>query len=90
MRAYSPYDNLRKAAYPAMLVRTGLNDTQVSYWEPSKYVARLRTLKTDANPLLFKINLSVGHGGASGRFDALREIAEDDVFLLAQFGLPLQ
>ena len=90
MRAYSPYDNLRKAAYPAMLVRTGLNDTQVSYWEPSKYVARLRTLKTDANPLLFKINLSVGHGGASGRFDALREIAEDDVFLLAQFGLPPQ
>ena len=70
-----------------MLVRTGLNDTQVSYWEPSKYVARLRTLKTDANPLLFKVNLEVGHGGASGRFDSLREIAEDDVFLLAQWRL---
>ena len=87
MRAYSPYDNLRPGAYPAMLVRTGLNDTQVSYWEPAKYVARLRTLKTDANPLLFKVNLEVGHGGASGRFDSLREIAEDDAFLLAQWGL---
>ena len=87
MRAYSPYDNLKPGAYPAMLVRTGLNDTQVSYWEPSKYVARLRTLKTDANPLLFKVNLEVGHGGASGRFDSLREIAEDDVFLLAQWRL---
>ncbi|MGZ5235081.1 MAG: S9 family peptidase [Caldimonas sp.] len=89
MRAYSPYDNLKPGAYPAMLVRTGLNDTQVAYWEPAKYVARLRTLKTDANPLLFKINLEVGHGGASGRFDSLREIAEDDAFLLAEWGLGL-
>ncbi len=87
IRAYSPYDNLKKGTYPAMLVRSGLNDTQVAYWEPSKYVARLRTLKTDRHPLLYKIDLSVGHGGASGRFDALREIAEDDVFLLAEFGL---
>ncbi len=87
MRAYSPYDNLKPGAYPAMLVRTGLNDTQVAYWEPAKYVARLRTLKTDAHPLLFKINLEVGHGGASGRFDSLREIAEDDAFLLAQWDL---
>ena len=87
IRAYSPYDNLKKGAYPSMLVRSGLNDTQVAYWEPSKYVAKMRTLKTDANPLLFKINLEVGHGGASGRFDSLREIAEDDVFLLAQLGL---
>ena len=71
MRAYSPYDNLKPGAYPAMLVRTGLNDSQVAYWEPAKYVARLRTLKTDANPLLLKINLEVGHGGASGRFDCL-------------------
>ena len=70
-----------------MLLHTGLNDTQVAYWEPAKYVARLRTLKTDANPLLFRINLEVGHGGASGRFDALREIAEDDVFLLVILGL---
>ena len=86
MRAYSPYDNLKRGAYPAMLVRSGLNDTQVAYWEPAKYVARLRTLKTDDRPLLFKINLEVGHGGASGRFDALREIAEDDVFLLVELG----
>ena len=87
MRAYSPYDNLTRGAFPAMLVRTGLNDSQVAYWEPAKYVARLRTLKTDANPLLLKINLEVGHGGASGRFDSLREIAEDDVFLLVELGL---
>jgi oligopeptidase B len=87
MRAYSPYDNLEPGAYPAMLLRTGLNDTQVAYWEPAKYVARLRTLKTDDRPLLLKINLEVGHGGASGRFDALREIAEDDVFLLVELGL---
>jgi len=87
MRAYSPYDNLKPGAYPAMLVRSGLNDSQVAYWEPSKYVARLRSLKTDANPLLFLINLEVGHGGSSGRFDALKEVAEDDVFLLDQFGL---
>jgi oligopeptidase B len=86
MRAYSPYDNLKPGAYPAMLVRSGLNDSQVAYWEPSKYVAKLRSLKTDANPLLFKINLEVGHGGASGRFDALREVAEDDAFLLVQLG----
>ncbi len=87
MRAYSPYDNLKRGAYPAMFVRTGLNDTQVAYWEPAKYVARLRTLKTDDRPLLLKINLEVGHGGASGRFDSLREIAEDDVFLLVELGL---
>ena len=87
MRAYSPYDNLVPGRYPAMLVRTGLNDTQVAYWEPAKYVARLRTLKTDERPLLLKINLEVGHGGASGRFDVLREIAEDDVFLLVELGL---
>jgi len=87
MRAYSPYDNLKPGAYPAMLVRTGLNDTQVAYWEPAKYVARLRTLKTDERPLLFRINLEVGHGGASGRFDSLREVAEDDVFVLVELGL---
>ncbi len=73
IRAYSPYDNLQPGAYPAMLVRTGLNDSQVPYWEPSKYVARLRALKTDAKPLLLKVNLDVGHGGSSGRFDALQE-----------------
>ncbi len=87
MRAYSPYDNLKRGAYPAMLLRSGLNDSQVAFWEPGKYVAKLRTLKTDERALLFKVNLEVGHGGASGRFDSLREIAEDDAFLLAELGL---
>ncbi|MEO8836164.1 MAG: S9 family peptidase [Caldimonas sp.] len=87
LRAYSPYDNLQAGAYPAMLVRTGLNDTQVAYWEPAKYVAKLRTLKTDMRPLVFRINLEVGHGGASGRFDSLREIAEQDAFLLVELGV---
>lgn len=87
IRAYSPYDNLQPGAYPATLVRTGLNDSQVPYWEPAKYVARLRALKTDANPLLLKVNLAVGHGGSSGRFDALNERAEAYAFLLAQWGI---
>lgn len=87
IRAYSPYDNLKPGAYPAMLVRTGLNDSQVPYWEPTKYVARLRTLKTDTSPLLLKVNLQVGHGGSSGRFDALQERAEAYAFLLAQWGI---
>jgi oligopeptidase B len=87
IRAYSPYDNLQPGAYPALLVRTGLNDSQVQYWEPAKYVARLRTLKTDTFPLLLKINLQVGHGGSSGRYDALRERAEVWAFLLAQWGI---
>ena len=73
MKTYSPYDNLEKRAYPAMLVTTSLNDSQVMYWEPAKYVARLRTLKTDSNPLLLKINMDpAGHGGASGRYDRLK------------------
>ncbi|HKX95246.1 MAG TPA: prolyl oligopeptidase family serine peptidase, partial [Methylibium sp.] len=87
MRAYSPYDNLKPGAYPAMLLETGINDSQVSYWEPAKYVARLRTLKTDANPLLLQVNLDAGHGGASGRFDALRELSLTYTFMLDQWGL---
>ncbi|MCA0176012.1 MAG: S9 family peptidase [Proteobacteria bacterium] len=87
MRAYSPYDNLKPGPYPAMLLRTGFNDSQVPYWEPAKYTARLRTLKTNDTPLLFDINMDVGHGGASGRFDALRERARVDAFMLAQWGL---
>ena len=87
MNVYCPYDNLKAEAYPAMLVHDLLNDSQVMYWEPAKYVAKLRTLKTDSNPLLLKINIEVGHGGASGRFDTLREIAEDDVFLLVELGI---
>lgn len=86
MRSYCPYSNLERKAYPAILVTTSFNDSQVMYWEPAKYVAKLRTLKTDANPLLFKVNLDAGHGGSSGRYDALREIAYDYAFLLTQLG----
>jgi len=70
-----------------MLLRSALNDSQVMYWEPAKYTARLRTLKTDSNPLLLKVNLAAGHGGASGRYDALREVAYDYAFLLRQCGI---
>jgi len=84
MMGYSPYDNLKAQAYPAMLIKTAFNDSQVMYWEPAKYVARLRTLKTDANPLLLKTNMGAGHGGASGRYDFLREIAFDYAFVLRQ------
>ncbi len=88
MRSYSPYDNLEKKSYPTMLVRTSLNDSQVMYWEPAKYVAKLRTLKTDNNPLLFKVKLEPGgHGGASGRYDRLKDLAFDYAFLLGQFGI---
>jgi len=86
IRRYCPYTNLAAGDYPAMLVRTSLNDSQVMYWEPAKYVARLRTLKTDPNPLLFKTNLGAGHGGASGRYDRLREVALDYAFVLWQSG----
>jgi oligopeptidase B len=87
MKSYCPYTNLERKAYPAMLVKTGLNDSQVMYWEPAKYVAKLRTLKTDSNQLLFKTNMGAGHGGASGRYDYLREIALDYAFLLTQLGI---
>jgi len=87
MKSYCPYTNLARKSYPAMLVKTGLNDSQVMYWEPAKYVAKLRTLKTDSNALLFKINMGAGHGGASGRYDYLREIALDYAFLLSQLGI---
>ncbi len=87
MKSYCPYTNLERKAYPAILAKTGLNDSQVMYWEPAKYVAKLRTLKTDSNPLLLKVNLGAGHGGASGRYDYLREIALDYAFLLTQLGI---
>ena len=87
MKTYSPYDNLEKRAYPAMLVTTSFNDSQVMYWEPAKYVAKLRTLKTDAHPLLLKTNMGAGHGGASGRYDYLREIAFDYAFLLSELNI---
>ena len=84
MKSYSPYDNLEKRAYPAMLVTTSLNDSQVMYWEPTKYVARLRTVKDDKTPLLLKCNMGAGHGGASGRYDRLREQAFEYAWLLSQ------
>ncbi len=87
IRAYSPYDNLKAAAYPAMLVNVSLHDSQVAYWEGAKYVARLRTVKTDTRPLLLRTNLDAGHGGASGRYDSLKETAFDYAFLLDALGL---
>jgi oligopeptidase B len=87
MISYSPYDNLRAKAYPAMLVKTSFNDSQVMYWEPAKYVAKLRTLKTDHNVLLLKTNMGAGHGGSSGRYDKLKETAFDYSFILTQVGM---
>jgi oligopeptidase B len=88
MRSYSPYDNLARRAYPAILVTTSFNDSQVMYWEPAKYVARLRTLKTDDRPLLLKTKLDpAGHGGASGRYDRLRDRAFEVAWMLSQAGI---
>ena len=87
MKSYSPYDNIEAKEYPAMLVRTALNDSQVLFHEPTKYVAKMRALKKDKNPLILKINMGAGHGGASGRYDALRETAFDYAFILWQLGL---
>ena len=87
MLSYSPYDNLSKQAYPAMFVGTGLWDSQVQYWEPAKYVARLRDLNTGAHPVLFRTNMEAGHGGKSGRFRQFRERAEMYAFMLDQLGV---
>lgn len=87
MLSYSPYDNVSRQDYPAMLVTAGLWDSQVQYFEPAKWVARLRRLKTDGNALLLRVNMEAGHGGKSGRFQRYREIAEEYAFLLDQAGL---
>jgi len=88
IKTYSPYDNVTRKAYPTILVRTSYNDSQVMYWEPAKYVAKLRALKTDSNLLLFKINMDpAGHGGASGRYTKLHETAFDYAFILWQLGI---
>jgi len=87
MKSYCPYTNLQAKPYPTVLVKTGLNDSQVMYWEPAKYVAKLRALKTDDHKLLLKTNMGAGHGGASGRYDYLREIALDYAFLLTELGI---
>ena len=87
IRSYSPYDQLEQRNYPPMLVTAGLNDPRVTYWEPAKYVAKLRTLKTDSNQLLLKTNMGAGHGGRSGRYDRLYEVAEEYAFMLVSMGL---
>ena len=87
MAKYSPYDNVKAQAYPAMLVKVSVNDSQVPYWEGSKLVAKLRAMKTDTNPLLLKVNFGAGHGGASGRYDALHETAFNWAFALWQMGI---
>ncbi len=86
MHSYSPYDNIEKKSYPSMLVTTGLNDSQVMYWEAAKYVAKLRAFKTDRNPLLLKTNMSAGHNGASGRYDAIEELSFEYAWMLFQWG----
>jgi len=85
IRSYSPYDNVRAQAYPALLITAGLHDPRVTYWEPAKWAAKLRSVKTDDNLLLLKTNMGAGHGGKSGRFDRLREVAEEYAFILRAF-----
>jgi len=87
IRSYSPYDQVEAKAYPPLLVTAGLNDPRVTYWEPAKWVARLRAVKTDDNELLLKTNMGAGHGGKSGRFESLRETAEEFAFILWQLGV---
>ncbi|CAN1213205.1 S9 family peptidase [Tumidithrix helvetica PCC 7403] len=87
IRSYSPYDNVQSKAYPNLLVTGGLNDPRVTYWEPAKWTAKLRTLKQDTNWLLLKTNMDAGHGGASGRYESLKEVALEFTFILAVFGL---
>ena len=82
MLSYSPYDQIEQKAYPPMLVISGLHDSQVQYWEPTKYVAKLRELKSDNNPVLLKTNMDAGHGGAAGRYEALKEVAFNYAFLI--------
>ncbi len=87
MKTYCPYTNLSAKSYPAILVKTSFNDSQVMYWEPAKYVAKMRTLKTDSNPLILKTNMAGGHGGSSGRYDRYKERAFDWTFVLGQLGI---
>jgi oligopeptidase B len=87
MLSYSPYDNVERVDYPNLLVTTGLHDSQVQYWEPAKWVAKLRTMKTDSNRLYLHTNMEAGHGGASGRFKRYRETALEYAFLLDLVGI---
>ncbi len=90
IRSYSPYDNVRAQAYPPLLITAGLTDPRVTYWEPAKWCAKLRELKTDDNALMLKTNMGAGHGGKSGRFESLRETAEEFAFFVWQSSLSLQ
>ena len=90
MKSYSPYDQVEAKEYPAMMVTTGLHDSQVQYWEPAKWVAKLREVKTDNNPLLLHTNMETGHSGASGRFERYRETAMEYAFLLDLAGKALK
>jgi len=87
IKSYSPYDQVTAKDYPNILVTTGFHDSQVQYWEPAKWVAKLRELKTDTNLLLLDTNMEAGHGGASGRFDALKETAKMYTFFLTLEGI---
>ena len=87
IRSYSPYDNVKARAYPHLLISSGLNDPRVQFWEPAKWTAKLRALKTDQNVLILKTNMGAGHAGPSGRYDALREIAFDYAFLFDRLGI---
>ena len=87
MLSYSPYDNVERKAYPNILVITGFHDSQVQYWEPAKWVAKLRDYKTDNNLLLMDVEMNAGHGGSSGRYDRYREIAKMQAFLLMLSGI---
>jgi oligopeptidase B len=87
MKSYSPYDNVKKGDYPAILATAGLNDPRVQYWEPAKWVAKLRTLKTDENLLLLKTDMGAGHSGPSGRYEHLKETAFEYAFILKVVGM---
>jgi oligopeptidase B len=86
MMSYSPYDNIRSTDYPHVLITTGLNDPRVAYWEPAKFTARLRELKTNDKTVLLRTNFGAGHAGASGRYDFLKEVASDYAFLIDKLG----
>jgi oligopeptidase B len=87
MISYSPYDNVEKKSYPNILATGGLNDSQVGFQEPTKWVAKLRAMKTDNNITLLKINMKSGHGGATGRFDRLKELGFEYAFILSRMGI---
>ena len=87
IKSYCPYTNIEAKAYPTMLITTSLNDSQVMYWEPAKYTAKMRVTRTDNNPLLLKVNMGAGHGGASGRYDAYKEQAFNFAVILSYLGI---